>query len=57
MGSAASVAEGAHVEGRLSLNTRGQARRSHSARLAVAAWEVQPMGQVGWRKPKVQSRD
>ena len=46
-----------YCEGRLSLGTwtgrDGEAR----AGLNLAAWEVQPMGQIGRRKPKVRSRD
>ena len=53
------LTKGAEVycEGRLSLGTwtgrDGEAR----AGLNLAAWEVQPMGQIGRRKPKVRPRD
>ena len=43
------------MEGRLSLNTwLAGAQRTG---LSVTAWEVMPLGQIGRRKPKVQSRD
>jgi hypothetical protein len=43
-----------YCEGRLSLGTwKGRARSG----LNLAAWEVQPMGQIGRRKPKARARD
>jgi single-stranded DNA-binding protein len=46
-----------YVEGRLSLTTWTGKDATQRTGLLVAAWEVQPMGQIGRRKPKVQSRD
>jgi single-stranded DNA-binding protein len=46
-----------YCEGRLNLRTgTGRAGDARTG-LNLAAWEVQPMGQIGRRKPKVQSRD
>jgi hypothetical protein len=52
----ASASKGAEVycEGRLTLRTWSG---RDGAGLHLAAWEVQPMGQIGRRKPKVQSRE
>ena len=46
-----------YVEGRLTMNTWEGKDGQQRTGLSVAAWEVQPMGQIGRRKPKVQSRD
>ena len=45
-----------YAESRLSLG-RGQAATVNPAGPNLAAWEVQPMGQIGRRKPKAWSRD
>jgi single-stranded DNA-binding protein len=53
------LTKGAEVycEGRLSLGTWMGRDGEAKARLNLAAWVVPPMGQIGRRKPKVQSRD
>jgi hypothetical protein len=46
-----------YFEGRLSLGTWTGCDGEAKAGLNLAAWEVQPMGQIGRRTPKVRSRD
>ena len=46
-----------YVEGRLSLNTWTGRDGAERTGLSVSAWQVMPLGQIGRRKPKVQSRD
>jgi single-stranded DNA-binding protein len=53
------LTKGAEVycEGRLSLGTWTGRDGEAKVGLNLAAWAVQPMGQIGRRKPKVKSRD
>lgn len=46
-----------YVEGRLSLNVWNGKDGIQRTGLSVTAWQVMPLGQIGRRKPKVQSRD
>lgn len=47
---------GVYCEGRLSLGTWADKDGELRSGLNVAAWQVQPMGQIARRKPKAQSR-
>jgi len=53
------LTKGAQVycEGRLSLGTWTGRDGDAKAAFRLAAWDVPPMGQIGRRKPKVQSRN
>jgi single-stranded DNA-binding protein len=46
-----------YVEGRLSLSAWTGKDGQQRTGLSVTAWQVQPMGQIGRRKPKVQSEE
>jgi single-stranded DNA-binding protein len=46
-----------YVEGRVTMNTWEGKDGQQRAGLSVSAWQVTPLGQIGRRKPKVQSRD
>jgi hypothetical protein len=50
-------AGGAYLEEVRFTHPPGDRRGPQRTGLSVAAWEVQPMGQLGRRKRKVQSRD
>jgi single-strand DNA-binding protein len=45
-----------YVEGRLTMNTWTDKDGQQRTGLSVSAWQVTPLGQIGRRKPKVQSR-
>jgi single-stranded DNA-binding protein len=55
----AGLAKGAevYVEGRLSLSTWAGKDGAQRTGLSATAWQLMPLGQIGRRKPKVQSRD
>jgi single-stranded DNA-binding protein len=55
----AGLAKGAevYVEGRLSLNAWTGKDGQQRTGLSVTAWQMIALGQIGRRKPKVQSRD
>jgi single-stranded DNA-binding protein len=55
----AGLAKGAevYVEGCLSLNAWTGKDGQQRTGLSVTAWQLMPLGQIGRRKPKVQSRD
>ncbi len=46
-----------YIEGRLTMSTWEGKDGQQRTGLSVAAWQAQPLGQIGRRRPKVKSRD